>query len=87
MMSLFGMRMYMVRLNKPAQPSEKLLAFARSVENYSQSHDIPWTISRHLVNFEAKVKEENTAAYCFTLPDYNWPLYTTIFKITFRAPR
>ncbi|MCB1657832.1 MAG: hypothetical protein KDI39_06345 [Pseudomonadales bacterium] len=55
-----------------AQPSEKLLAFARSVENYSQSHGVPWTISRHLVNFEARVKEENTAAYRFTLPDYNW---------------
>jgi len=25
-----------------------------------------------LVNFEARIKEANTAAYRFTLPDYNW---------------
>jgi hypothetical protein len=59
-------------IKQPAEPSKKLLAFARDVEQYSKSNDTPAAIARHLAHFEANVKAEHTAAYCFNLPDYNW---------------
>jgi hypothetical protein len=57
---------------QPAEPSKKLLAFARDIEQQSKSKNIPQTLARYLTNFEAKVKASNTAAYCFNLPEYNW---------------
>ncbi|HMY00774.1 MAG TPA: hypothetical protein PKC44_13460 [Agitococcus sp.] len=55
-----------------AEPSKKLLAFARDIEQQGKSKNFPPAIARYLTNFEAKVKASNTAAYCFNLPEYNW---------------
>lgn len=55
-----------------AEPSKKLLAFARDIEQQGKSKNFPQAIARYLTNFEAKVKASNTAAYCFNLPEYNW---------------
>lgn len=59
-------------IKQPAEASQKLLAFARDVEQQGKSNDIPPVIARYLTNFEARVKAANTAAYCFNLPEYNW---------------
>ncbi|HMU87647.1 MAG TPA: hypothetical protein PLF28_06195 [Agitococcus sp.] len=59
-------------IKQPAEPSKKLLAFARDVEKLSQSNDIPPVVAQYLVGFEDDIKAEGMAAYCFNLPEYNW---------------
>ena len=55
-----------------AEPSKKLLAFTRDIEQQSKARNFPPAIARYLSNFDARVKASNTAAYCFNLPEYNW---------------
>lgn len=55
-----------------AQPSAKLLAFAREVESHSQYSHLDPAVLRYVRNFEAKVIAANTAAYCVDLPEYQW---------------
>ncbi|PTQ91380.1 hypothetical protein [Agitococcus lubricus] len=59
-------------IKQPAEPSKKLLAFARDVEKYSQSNDVPPVVAQYFVGFEDDIKAEGMAAYCFNLPEYNW---------------
>ena len=59
-------------IKQPAEPSKKLLAFARDVEKYSQSNDVPPVVAKYFVGFEDDIKAEGMAAYCFNLPEYNW---------------
>jgi hypothetical protein len=65
-----------------AEPSKKLLAFARDIEQQIKSKNFPPAIARYLTNFEVKVKASNTAAYCLNLPEYNWySLIKIVLKI------
>ena len=59
-------------IKQPAKPSKKLLAFARDVEKYSQSNDVPPVVAQYFVGFEDDIKAESMAAYRFNLPEYNW---------------
>ncbi len=59
-------------IKQPAEPSKKLLAFARDVEKYSQSNEVPPVVAQYFVGFEDDIKAEGMAAYCFNLPEYNW---------------
>ena len=55
-------------INQEAEPSKKLLAFARDVEKNSQSNA---RVAQFFIDFEDRIKAAGTAAYCVSLPEYN----------------